>query len=101
MKKCEKCGKEFEDSMQSCDTCGGALTEEKPQETEEKTFCIYCGGEIAAGDTYCTKCGKSAVEEGKRHCIHRFVIHADIRLLEPLGLDHCLCGTFLFHPLLQ
>lgn len=70
MKKCEKCGKEFEDSMQSCDTCGGALTEEKPQETEEKTFCIYCGGEIAAGDTYCTKCGKSAVEEGKRHCIH-------------------------------
>ena len=70
MKKCEKCGKEFEDSMQSCDTCGGALTEEKPQETEEKAFCIYCGGEIAAGDTYCTKCGKSAVEEGKRHCIH-------------------------------
>lgn len=70
MKKCEKCGKEFEDSMQSCDACGGALTEEKPQETEEKTFCIYCGGEIAAGDTYCTKCGKSAVEEGKRHCIH-------------------------------
>lgn len=70
MKKCEKCGKEFEDSVQSCDTCGGALTEEKPQETEEKTFCIYCGGEIAAGNTYCTKCGKSAVEEGKRHCIH-------------------------------
>ena len=51
MKKCEKCGKEFEDSMQSCDACGGALTEEKPQETEEKTFCIYCGGEIAEGNT--------------------------------------------------
>ena len=32
-----KMRKEFEDSMQSCDTCGGALTEEKPQETEEKT----------------------------------------------------------------
>lgn len=70
MKKCEKCGKEFEDSMQSCDACGGALTEEKPQETEEKTFCIYCGGEIAEGNTYCTKCGKSSVEAGKRHCIH-------------------------------
>ena len=70
MKKCEKCGKEFVDSMQSCDACGGALTEEKPQETEEKTFCIYCGGEIAEGNTYCTKCGKSSVEAGKRHCIH-------------------------------
>ena len=70
MKKCEKCGKEFEDTIQTCDTCGGALTEEKPKETEEKTFCIYCGGEIAAGNTYCTKCGKSSVEEGKRHCIH-------------------------------
>ena len=70
MKKCEKCGKEFEDSVQSCDACGGALTEENPKEAEEKTFCIYCGGEIAAGNTYCTKCGKSSIEEGKRHCIH-------------------------------
>lgn len=70
MKKCEKCGKEFEDSAQSCDACGGALTEENVKETEEKTFCIYCGGEIAAGNTYCTKCGRSSVEEGKRHCIH-------------------------------
>ena len=61
MKKCEKCGKEFEDSMQSCDACGGALTEEKPQETEEKTFCIYCGGEIAEGSSAaeCNKAGEA------------------------------------------
>ena len=41
MKKCEKCGKEFEDSMQSCDACGGALTEEKPQEKQKKKHSVF------------------------------------------------------------
>lgn len=64
MKKCEKCGKEFEDSVQTCDTCGGALAEESEKETEEKTFCIYCGGEIAAGD-YAAAYKKAEPEEKK------------------------------------
>ena len=44
MKKCEKCGKEFEDRIQSCVFLVGALMEENPQETVENTFCIYCVG---------------------------------------------------------
>lgn len=80
MKECNNCGKEYEDDIQFCEECGSNLADntelqtneqnsETIEETPQKTFCIYCGGEIASGLTYCSKCGKSSVEEGKKHCV--------------------------------
>lgn len=81
MKKCTNCGKEYEDVVQVCDECGTELTEFSETQTEAQEvkeedasqntvlFCVYCGGQIEPEKGYCVKCGKSSIEEGKRHCI--------------------------------
>ena len=79
MKVCEKCGKEYEEELNQCPFCSAEESksesgeQQSPEEVEEgegleKTFCIYCGNEITPGNTYCSKCGRSTIDVGKRHC---------------------------------
>lgn len=80
MKKCKTCNIEYSDDVQYCINCGTELSkienaEEDTitntiQERDEKTFCIYCGGDIDSQKHYCTKCGKSSIIPGQKHCIH-------------------------------
>lgn len=80
MKKCISCQKDYDDSMQFCEICGKELviaeeiTDNSSNNVEEKNeekvegFCIYCGGQIVPDKGYCSRCGKSAIVEGQRHC---------------------------------
>lgn len=76
MKKCNNCGKEYDDSVDVCSECKAELLEIVEEKTDDVTnqdatsgFCVFCGGKIVADKGYCSKCGKSAIEEGKKHCI--------------------------------
>lgn len=80
MKKCNNCGKVYENEFLICDICEEELTEfdeivtderlNVNSENSEKTFCVFCGGEIHNQQTYCSHCGKSSVEENVRHCVN-------------------------------
>lgn len=80
MKKCNNCGKVYENEFLICDICEEELTEFDEMVTEErlnvnsenseKTFCVFCGGAIHNQQTYCSHCGKSSVEENVRHCVN-------------------------------
>ncbi len=92
MKKCEKCQKEYEDTLETCPYCSPESmfnaneneegetslfelqTNDQPTEgkiaTLPKIFCKYCGNEIVDGNDYCNHCGHDIYDKDKRHCIN-------------------------------
>lgn len=79
MKECKKCGKKYDESFIVCEDCKTELVFEEKFEYDnanasvpvvEKTFCVYCGEEIKNNNTYCSSCGSSTIEEGKKHCLN-------------------------------
>lgn len=88
MKKCDDCGKHFnDDSMKFCSECGGVL-QDKIEEPKEKT-CQYCSAVVAVGQKFCNQCGKLLFEEDaviKNDCpICGFVTNEGERFCQQCG----------------
>ena len=63
MKKCERCGKEFNDGDFFCPFCGSELVAvSEVKETKEKQ-CPKCGTRIPARFVFCPECGASIDDE--------------------------------------
>lgn len=66
--KCPKCGFELNENVENCPNCGNKVSEqpeaivnnnttEAPTANSEKKFCLHCGKQIDASNTFCPYCG--------------------------------------------
>ncbi|MBR1495082.1 MAG: zinc-ribbon domain-containing protein [Acidaminococcaceae bacterium] len=53
MKRCDKCGKQYDTDAKFCTYCGGEL-----ESIAQDLFCVKCGKKLAAGSKFCVFCGE-------------------------------------------
>ncbi len=65
MKKCQSCGRTFEDDKKYCTACGTELiplfTFDFPTTSNDATKCPNCTNDVVIGDRECHHCGKDLV----------------------------------------
>ena len=59
MATCKKCGKEIDEGVKFCSSCGTAVQQAAPKETTEKKpgYCAKCGKPVDGGVKFCPSCG--------------------------------------------
>ena len=62
-KYCPKCGKEVEEGVKFCSSCGIPIESIKEVEIE-KRFCPKCGTELREEENFCSSCGTRVGELG-------------------------------------